>query len=815
MKLIIGQQLVEPDDAAQFAEESLFLHRRRDGEIGQAVVIFVHGLGGSRYGTWQNFPSFLYQDLAETDIGLYAYRTALKRLRFWASIELEDEGTVLADMLRDLASDYATIILVAHSMGGILSKVAIKDLIDRNDHATLSGLRGLFLMATPQIGSFWVPNILPWFSKDMRALWPHGRLVAAVTQTFTNRVTSELGIAISGRFSIPVWAVLAADDIWVSKLSAGLSIPDAQKKRVHGSHTRIVKPQTKDSDAYQWVLGHIRTMIQPPPGQGPAPQPPHPLCGGSPSIFVSYSSKDKGFAVRLSGDLESFGVRVWIDQGELQIGDSLLERISEAISSVDYLAVILSPASVKSPWVQKEVEIAMNQEIKGRRVKVLPLLTKQCELPSFLETKVYADFTRPELYARSLRAVLNSLGMPTEMDRPSESAVTHASLFSAEDIAGLEGAVQPNVMDAFRHLATRFQNAYRRPEHRQRLQGLVTCYVAAASNLKSLIERLREEQGQEPVSAEVSLTSEINGGLGRYCTELNICVNQRTMASRDVGCTESELLQLKSDDCVPDLIAAAEHVASAVLDALSDRLNREIAAEGGSNAGYPTICCQMVQNSMPLVEILPTLAVGILKLPFWILAEPDASLWVLHEVAHLFWSFVWADLASARDFRSLWNSINVDVRHMLLEVLCDYTAVSLGLPQESWDNVDGTSSLLEQLARRSVPPSEHSALRIQLMFRLTLAGMVQRIGRHGNEAFSAFEDLLAKDMRETADQDVQAWHRYTLSVVASLRKLVETGPGLSIALRAVYALGASGSCGPLIRQYRDAIDAAKPEEAGK
>jgi len=274
MKVIKGPELTEPADAAQFTDESLFLHRRRDGQTGQALVIFIHGLGGSRYGTWQNFPAYLYQDCPGVDVGLYAYRTAWRRLRPGKSIDLDDEGVVLAGILRDSTAGYRKVILVAHSMGGILSKVAVKNLIEHNDRDTLSRLGGLFLMATPQIGSLWVPSILPWFSRDMQVLRPHSRLVSAVTQIFTDRVACDLDMTAVDKFTIPVWAVLAAEDIWVSKLSAGLAIPAKQRKVVRGSHRQIVKPETKESDAYKWVLGHIRAMVH---GSAPAP---------SPSVFV-------------------------------------------------------------------------------------------------------------------------------------------------------------------------------------------------------------------------------------------------------------------------------------------------------------------------------------------------------------------------------------------------------------------------------------------------------------------------------------------------------------------------------------------------
>lgn len=130
-----------------------------------------------------------------------------------------------------------------------------------------------------------------------------------------------------------------------------------------------------------------------------------------PSLFLSYSSSDRKFAERLAAELNAVGVKVWIDQGELKLGDSLIDRIREGIDQMDYLAVVISPAAVMSEWVKREVEIAMHQEIEGKRVKVLPLLYKECDLPWFLKGKLYADFTKPDLYQASLLRIFDRLGV--------------------------------------------------------------------------------------------------------------------------------------------------------------------------------------------------------------------------------------------------------------------------------------------------------------------------------------------------------------------------------------------------------------------
>lgn len=134
----------------------------------------------------------------------------------------------------------------------------------------------------------------------------------------------------------------------------------------------------------------------------------------APSVFLSHSHADKEFAHRLAEDLRSAGAEVWIDEAEIRLGDSLIQKISEAIDSVDYLAVVLSPTSVGSEWVRREVEIALNEEIAGQRVKVLPLLLATCEIPKFLIGRLYADFTGPDSYQNGVNMVLARLELYRE-----------------------------------------------------------------------------------------------------------------------------------------------------------------------------------------------------------------------------------------------------------------------------------------------------------------------------------------------------------------------------------------------------------------
>ncbi len=127
-------------------------------------------------------------------------------------------------------------------------------------------------------------------------------------------------------------------------------------------------------------------------------------------LFLAHSSEDKAFVRELRTALKSRGVeKVWLDEVEIKLGDSLMIKIQGGISESEYFGVVLSPRSVSSPWVQRELEAAMTLELHAQSVKVLPLLYEKCDLPPFIESKLYADFTSTDRYEASIDKILRRL----------------------------------------------------------------------------------------------------------------------------------------------------------------------------------------------------------------------------------------------------------------------------------------------------------------------------------------------------------------------------------------------------------------------
>lgn len=135
--------------------------------------------------------------------------------------------------------------------------------------------------------------------------------------------------------------------------------------------------------------------------------------GVVPSIFLSHNSADKPFTRRLAHRLHKAGVRVWLDEAELRVGDSLIAKLSSAIQEMDYVGAVISRTSVTSHWVEQELRLAMAKEISSQRVTVLPILIDDVALPAYLVDKVYADFKDVQCFEESLLRLLVAVGKLT------------------------------------------------------------------------------------------------------------------------------------------------------------------------------------------------------------------------------------------------------------------------------------------------------------------------------------------------------------------------------------------------------------------
>lgn len=128
-----------------------------------------------------------------------------------------------------------------------------------------------------------------------------------------------------------------------------------------------------------------------------------------PSVFLSHTSIDKPFVEKLAHDLKRVGVDVWFDKWEIKVGESLTWGIEQGIRENEHLAIVLSPEAISSEWVRSELGAAWAKQMQQKKVVVLPLLYRDCNIPLFLLDRKYADFRSD--YQHGFRELAGVLGV--------------------------------------------------------------------------------------------------------------------------------------------------------------------------------------------------------------------------------------------------------------------------------------------------------------------------------------------------------------------------------------------------------------------
>ena len=97
-------------------------------------------------------------------------------------------------------------------------------------------------------------------------------------------------------------------------------------------------------------------------------------------VFISHASEDKEDVVRpLANALVERGLKVWYDEFELKIGDSLRRKIDKGLANSRFGVVVLSRNFIRKGWTNYELDGIITKAVSGEQV-MLPIwhnITKQ------------------------------------------------------------------------------------------------------------------------------------------------------------------------------------------------------------------------------------------------------------------------------------------------------------------------------------------------------------------------------------------------------------------------------------------------------
>ncbi|MFV0428687.1 MAG: toll/interleukin-1 receptor domain-containing protein [Arachnia sp.] len=95
----------------------------------------------------------------------------------------------------------------------------------------------------------------------------------------------------------------------------------------------------------------------------------------SPDVFICHASTDKDeYARPLGSHLRALGITCWVDETEIEVGDTLTQTISDGLRSAKYVLALATPTLLIRPWPKKELEIALDRETQSGETVVIPVL---------------------------------------------------------------------------------------------------------------------------------------------------------------------------------------------------------------------------------------------------------------------------------------------------------------------------------------------------------------------------------------------------------------------------------------------------------
>jgi pimeloyl-ACP methyl ester carboxylesterase len=189
-------------------------------------------------------------------------------LRYNSGLSIERNGVELAEQLRALTSGIDTLIIVAHSMGGLLVRIALQVLIAEK-HPVLRRISKVFYLGTPHSGA-----PLEQAGTWVHAIWKNVPFAAALAPIAALRSQGilDLGLGLreqkpvaksAARRGAPVEYVVAANLSKVGRKSAWLGDGLVPVNSALGVESFAPAQISADRQAVLLGLGHIDLLHAP------------------------------------------------------------------------------------------------------------------------------------------------------------------------------------------------------------------------------------------------------------------------------------------------------------------------------------------------------------------------------------------------------------------------------------------------------------------------------------------------------------------------------------------------------------------------
>ncbi|MFI7666613.1 alpha/beta fold hydrolase [Nocardia sp. NPDC049526] len=230
-------------------------------------VVFVHGfISGAR--TWEAFDEVIAGDeefAGSVEVDKFAYDTRPFQLHPLRRIPaLSEVAESLRVKLVDEIPAGRAVVLVTHSMGGLVVQQYLADRVRGGTTEELASIAGVVMFSCPNEGSLLLYSARKWVSivpmlrnRQERALRPINRQITANRKEVLNRIVHAEDPAMR----IPMWLFAAESDGVVSPQSARSVFPDRFVGALPGDHFSIIRPDSVRHRSYLTLKNRVAYAI--------------------------------------------------------------------------------------------------------------------------------------------------------------------------------------------------------------------------------------------------------------------------------------------------------------------------------------------------------------------------------------------------------------------------------------------------------------------------------------------------------------------------------------------------------------------------
>ena len=244
-------------------------HRVSAGDDPVVDVIFVHGLTGDAHDTWTNesgdefWPLWLQDELDRISVFTLGYPSSL--FEKWAKKEMDmfERAANVLDLFAGHDIGQRPVVFVAHSLGGILTKLLLRKSSESKDedwHRVCDATKLVVFLATPHTSPSLVKvlGVVPFASKQIKLLSDDTGFLSDLNEHYRSFASDRPDLA-TAVYSEKYLTKKAA--VVVSRDAADPGVSGATPVPVDKDHFSICKPANSEDIVYLGIKRRIRNVI--------------------------------------------------------------------------------------------------------------------------------------------------------------------------------------------------------------------------------------------------------------------------------------------------------------------------------------------------------------------------------------------------------------------------------------------------------------------------------------------------------------------------------------------------------------------------